>query len=402
VIKWAVLALVICSVLVIARQPLFWKRYVTAVVYPRDELPLSFYEPAELVPGGNQPPAPRETPNSQSLDISALQAAADYAGSHQSRALIVSRHGYIVFERYWQGTSFDTPEEAGPLGRIVAALVAGSAISGRKIGWPDEPIGYLIPEWRNDPRGAITVRNLLQLSSGLAPPARGLGPWSAQSREDFGMDVIGQILQQSLAAPPGSQRVDQSADPDLLALIIERATKQRYAQYVSQVLWRQIGAADAWMSLDRPGGNVRVDRGFVVRQGDWIRVAELLLKNGNYQGDEVLVPRWVPTLLQPARSNPDYGSYIRLGSARVAPGTTPYATSDVHLVGGGGNRLWIVPSLQIAILRTGAPPVSAKGVASAEDWDDARIPNLIIRAVRDFVPPAARPGSDLSKLVPNH
>jgi CubicO group peptidase (beta-lactamase class C family) len=101
-------------------------------------------------------------------------------------------------------------------------------------------------------------------------------------------------------------------------------------------------------------------------------------------------------MLIPAKGNANFGSYVRLG-ARNEAGMEPYATSDVFLVeGNGGNRLWIVPSLQMAILRMGRMP---RNVA---DWDDARIPNLIIRGARDYLPPQARPGADLSKLVPNH
>jgi CubicO group peptidase (beta-lactamase class C family) len=147
------------------------------------------------------------------------------------------------------------------------------------------------------------------------------------------------------------------------------------------------------MWLDHPGGAAHADRGFFARQGDWLRIAELLLQNGNYQGDEVIVPRWVPELLLPARSNSNYGAYIRRGD-HTPPGVTPYVTDDVFLVSGGGNRLWLVPSLQLAILRTGA--------SSDPDWDDGRIPNFIIRGAHDFVPPAARLGTDIRQLVPNH
>jgi CubicO group peptidase (beta-lactamase class C family) len=142
-----------------------------------------------------------------------------------------------------------------------------------------------------------------------------------------------------------------------------------------------------------PGGPPHVDAGFQARQGDWLRVAELLLRNGHYQGDEVLDPRWVPELLQPVKANPHYGSYLHLGSP-TEPGMTPYATADVFVVEGGGNRMWLVPSLQLAILRTGEAPES--------DWDESRIPNTIIRGARDYAPPAARPGADLRQLVPNH
>jgi CubicO group peptidase (beta-lactamase class C family) len=392
--KWATISMMILAVLVIAHDPLFYKRYFMADRRNGGtDTPLSAYVPREAVQGGNQPPAPRESPVSQSLDATALEAAAEYAGSQQSRALIVSRHGYIVFERYWQGTNYETPIDSAALGRLVAALVTGNAIAEKKIGWPDEPIGNFILEWRDDPRGAITVRNLMQLSSGLAPPVPRDGPGAPAH------DLTTRYLGRPLVGTPGKQWVDQSADADLLALVIERATKQRYAQYVSQELWQPIGAADAWLWLDGPGGAVHVDRGFIVHQGDWIRVAELLLQNGNYQGAEVVLPRWVPQLLEPAKSNPNYGAFVHLG-AHPQAGVTPYASPDIFVVEGGGNRLWLVPSLQIAILRTGTRlPASVAGAAA---WDDARIPNLIIRGARDFVPPAARPGADLSTIVPHH
>jgi CubicO group peptidase (beta-lactamase class C family) len=333
------------------------------------------------VQGGNQPPAPRESPAAEQLDAAALQAAADYAERQQSRSLIVTRHGYIVFEKYWQGSNLDTVVESAGLGRVVAALATGVAISDRKIGWPDEPIGYLIPAWSKDPRGEITVRNLLQMSSGLR-----------SSTSPYSTNIIDRYLNLPAEAPPGTRWLDQGIDPDLLAYVIQKATGQPYAQYLSQAIWARIGAGDASLWLDGPGGDAHVDAGFFARQGDWLRVAELLLQNGNYQGDEVIVPRWVPQLLQPVKSNPNYGSYVRLGT-HPAPGMSPYATEDVFVVEGGGNRLWLVPSLQIAILRTGGQPTS--------DWDDGRIPNLVIRGARDFVP-AARPGADIRQLVPNH
>ncbi len=338
----------------------------------------------EQVAGGNQPAAPRESPESELLDAQALNAAADYAASHQSLALIVSRHGYLVFERYWSGTRYDTALESGELARILTALAAGAAISQRSIGWPDEPIGYVLSNLSQDPRGTITVRNLLQLSSGLSPHAE----------PEDSADLIAAHLQQPLAAKPGERWQDQSADAELLAHVIGLATHQRYAQFLSQAIWSRIGAADASLWLDHEAGAAHVDRGFIAQQGDWIRVGELIAGNGRYQGDEILSPRWIPQLLQPCAANSNYGAYVRLG-AHGAPGTTSYAVADTIIVEGGGHRLWIIPSMQLVMLRTSARP-------DAGDWDDARIPNLIASSARDYVPPAARPGADLRQLVPNH
>ena len=98
----------------------------------------------------------------------------------------------------------------------------------------------------------------------------------------------------------------------------------------------------------------------------------------------------------PAQSDPRYGAYLRVRWQPAAGSEAP-ATPDVFAVeGDGGNRLWLVPSLQIAILCTGAP----EGRDAA--WDDNHVPNLVIRAARDALPAAAQPGADVSALVPGH
>jgi len=147
------------------------------------------------------------------------------------------------------------------------------------------------------------------------------------------------------------------------------------------------------MWLDRPGGTAHADCCMLAKQGDWIRVAELLVKDGNYRGEEVIHPGWIARMLVPAPGNAAYGSYVRLG--KVNP--EPYAVDDLFIVASsGGNRIWAVPSMHLAILRIGHLP------RHASDWDDTRIPNLIIRAARDYQPPQVRPGSDISKIVPGH
>jgi CubicO group peptidase (beta-lactamase class C family) len=361
------------ALLALALAALLWTRYLTP-------------PPRERVAGGNESPAPRVAPETEQLDPKALEAAASYAGEHGSLALIVSRHDHIVFERYWRGTSFDTPADAQSFTRLLAALAAGAAVSHRLIAWPDQPVGAFIGEWSHDARGEITVRNLMQMSSGLA---RGAG--DGRSR-----DLIAGLLHTQLAGTPGVTRVDQPSDPQLLALVIERATGQRYASYLSQALWRRIGAADAWLRLDRPGGTVYADCCMLAHQGDWIRIGQLLVHDGNYRGDEVLRPGWITLMRTPAQSDPQYGAYVRV-RWKPASGQPALAPRDVFAVEGeGGNRLWLVPSLQIAILCTG--PAAGRDAA----WDDSRLPNLVIHGARDALPPAAQPGADVSALVPAH
>jgi CubicO group peptidase (beta-lactamase class C family) len=339
------------------------------------------YQPAERVAGGNQAAAPRVSPQSEQLDARALQLAADYAGAHGARALIVSRHGYIVFERYWDGSDFDTPEDAQGFTPLLAALATGVALSHRLIGYPDEPLSALLPQWPQDARGSLTLRNLLQSSSGLGDP-----PADAA-------DISAALWHTPLVAPPGSVHRETAADAQLLAQVLERASQKRYADYLSQTLWRRLGAADAWLWLDHPGGSAHAECCLMAHQGDWIRVAELLLSDGRYQGAEVIRPGWIALLRAPAKSDPDYGAFMRIANQPRA-GQEAYATRDLFAIGGaGGNRLWLAPGMQVAVL------LSAAAGARAADWDDSRIPNLILRGARDYQPP---PAGDLSTLVPGH
>src|ERR1700730_18564374 len=234
----------------IAGGVLRWKGYAGSQRYP----------PRELLAGDNQPPAPRVAPELESLDRRALEAAAGYAGEHGSRALIVSRHDHIVYERYWQGTGFDTLADAQSFTPLLVALAAGVAISHRRIGWPDEPIGAFITEWSQDPRGAITVRNLLHSSSGLARTA---------TARDSGTDLIAASLSEPLAGTRAVTPLEQPAHPQLLALVLERASGERYAAYLSQALWRRIGAGDAWLRLHHPGGAAHAGRCLPGRPGGW-------------------------------------------------------------------------------------------------------------------------------------
>ena len=369
-------ALLLLLAVALAAGPALWTRYLDAL----GGRSVALHMPRERLGGSNELPLPHVSAASEGLEMSGLEQAGAYAAAQDSWALIVMRHDHIVYERYWHGSRPETRIDAQDLTPILVALATGTALSHRRLGWPDQPVGLLLKAWREDPRGAITVRQLLQMTSGLAPHATS------------GADLQAELMQRPLEATPGTRRLEQPADPELLALVLEEATAMRFADYVSGAIWRRIGAGDAWLWVERPGGAAHAACCLLSRQADWIRIGALLLHDGNYRGDELLRPGWVALLRTPVLADPRYGAYVRLRAA----GRESYLAPDLFVLGSSGaHRLWLVPSLDLAILCTGG---TAQRAAS---WDDARIPNLILGAVRDFRPPAPQPG-DLSSVVPGH
>lgn len=179
-------------------------------------------------------------------------------------------------------------------------------------------------------------------------------------------------------------------DGAALANSISAATDQSYVNYLSTHLWRRINAAPARFLLDHAGAPVRPDCCFEARTIDWLRVAELIMNGGRFEGIQAVPESWVKQMLAPAMPGADHGFGVLL--ARAARGAASLASDDVvFLRGAGHNRLWMVPSLRLAVL------VIAPGT-EGRMWDETQLPNLVMSAVKDR-PPS---GTSLNELVPGH
>jgi CubicO group peptidase (beta-lactamase class C family) len=250
----------------------------------------------------------------------------------------------------------------------------------------ETPVARWLPEWAGDPRGAITVRQMLQMATGLAPLPFDLSPGAAFSRSLYGADSSAVPLAATLIDPPGSRFNYASGISQLLGLIVERATGRRYADYLSQRLWQPLGAADAAVVLDHPGGHARTASGLFARAQDWLRVGLLFLDQGRAQGRQVVDPAWLAAMAAPSPANPNYGFQLWRGSPHapqrrynsVTPGSVPardpfLAEDMLFFDGAGAQRVYVSRSEGLVIVRLGAP---------AFDWDDSLVPNQLTALLR--------------------
>jgi hypothetical protein len=130
----------------------------------------------------------------------------------------------------------------------------------------------------------------------------------------------------------------------------------------------------------------------VARVSDWMRIAGLLLDGGRFEGTQVVAPEWVQRIPEARDAARERGWGVWLaGSAR---GAEPFAADGVfYLKGSGRWRLWMAPTLDVAVL------LAADGVAD-ERWDETRLPNRVFRAL---VQRPAIPGHpSLGDSVPGH
>ncbi len=295
-----------------------------------------------------EPAQPRVSPDEGGVALVGLEAAATYAADRNTRALVVGRGGHIIYEKYWGDTGFDSVVDTG-FEPVLAALLVGTALNDRIVHSLDAPLSQFVPGVAA-PEDAFTLRGLMS------------------------RDAAGLSLEDST---------------DLLALAMERLTQQPYQVLVAQRIWSPLGGGDLEFhksnSGRRPGG-VSASCCLRARLGDWMRVGELLANNGVFEGNQLAPPHYMELMLKPAHKDATRGYFTRVDG--------DFAAHDVAwLEGSNYQRLWVVPSLRLAILRIGGE--SSKG------WDEAMIPDSIIRSTSGWHPATAKEGIDPKNFAPH-
>ena len=355
-----------------------------AVMPPIDDVvaSTSWYRPAEFVRGvrsasGTNADLPAVSPPAPKWSA-AMQGAIRY----DSLSVVVRQHGRIVAEWHDAAGGPARRYDSQSMHRGLLALVVGAALADGSLASPTTPIAAYLPEWRNDPRGRIPIEDLLYGRSGFVDPAFEQKVDNAGLRLFIGTDLEAQLLafQPVANAQPGRGGAIES---QLLGLILERTTRKSYASYLSEKIWRPIGAGDALVRLDRPGGTTRTLCCLQASARDWARVGQLVLDRGRAGDRQLLGADWIARLAVPGPAIPNMSMYWFVKPTPLAPREfgrdklpttpTPFARPDVFYAGGrGGIRVYVIPSLEAVVVRLGK---------LRYDFDDGQFLNPFLEAL---------------------
>ena len=343
------------------------------------------YWPTARVAGVQDPaPLPRRvlscvTPGAFEQIDAKLAEKPDYA-------VVIFRDGAIVHEHYAGAFTPQTHGEPASMHKSVLALAVGQAVAQGAIKSVDAPVSTWLPEWAGDSRGRITLRNLLQMSSGLKPVPFDLSPTGKTNEFLKGSDLERQVLDLQYKEPPGTTFEYFSQVSELIAVILERATGAPYAQFLSDSLWRPLGAGDAYVALDRPGGIPHTPASLLTKTEDWVRIGALILNDGVVNGRHLVSLAWIKDMSAPSLANPNYGFQIWRASPYRASryysssdpvftvkAAEPFIAADMlYFDGAGARRVYISKAYGLFIVRMGDADLT---------WDDSWLPNAVVRAL---------------------
>ncbi len=367
-------------------DPLLVSRFIS--LFAEEDGSYENLTPRAKIRGARPVDLPLASAAEKTITADALTAMRRYAADQDSFALIVLHQGVIQTEWYADGWSQDSLTQSQSMHKSILPILIGAALRDGDIESLDDPVDRYLQEWREDPRGSITVRQMLQMSSGLLEYSFSLNPFSDAFQWLFASDSAAIQLDTPLDWEPGSKFEYNNVNSELLGLIIERATGSGYADYLQKKLWTPMGGERAELWLDsEAAGKVHSSCCLLTTARDWARFGLLLLGRGTVNGQRVVEDAFFERMIGPSPNSDWYGYQIWLGYSRepnprselLAGGyqrQDPFIADDAYYASGfGAQRVYVVPSAQLVIVRMG-PSGGRKPVK--ETWDNSFLVNTAI------------------------
>lgn len=343
-----------------------------------------------------------EAPEDHGLDPATLEEARTYAFAEgrNTQGVVVVRDGVIVAEWYGEGAGPDSWVASWSVAKSFASATVGIAIEQGLIPGVDEPMTTWYPEFAGTERADMTLRDVLQMGSGL-DWVEDYDP-SAIGESDIIRMVTGERDQLAYAASqpaevaPGTRWSYSSGDTMLLSGVLEQATGMPADEYATDVLFEPLGLDRAEWWRDG-GGHTLTYCCFDSTSRDFARFGQLYLQDGRWGDDQVVPEDWVEESLVPSdaseQAGEPYGYQWWLGEPDGID-------EDVFAaVGHDGQWIYVIPDLDMVVVRNGTyvknpgPPVAdpnlfpvypsdgfvpGQGTAPPDDWDAAEFLGPII------------------------
>ncbi|MCC7001866.1 MAG: serine hydrolase [Gemmatimonadaceae bacterium] len=276
------------------------------------------------------------------------------------RAIAVHHKGALVLEEYFYGYDRERPHQMRSLTKSVIALLAGAAIDRGRLR-ADEPViarlGYPSTANPDARKERITLRDLLSNQSGLACNDRdGASPGNEVKLYETA-DWPQAFMDLPIVAEPGTIGRYCSFGFMTAGRMVERAVAQPLPEFAQDALFGPVGIArDQWrwaFVLDRSQRN---EFGQIhLRPRDMLKLGLLIRSRGVWQGRQVVSASWIDAAVAKVSTvdDSDYGLGIWHRWYGVATAAGRQRVETIMLSGNGGQKVYIVPSLDLVVVFTG-------------------------------------------------
>jgi CubicO group peptidase (beta-lactamase class C family) len=220
--------------------------------------------------------------------------------SFETTALLVFKNDSLLFEKYWDDYSEKTTSNSFSMAKSFTAMLIGKAIEEGYIKSLDQKVGDFIPEYNGGKDAALTIRHLMQMSSGIPFGESYASPFGYMAKAYYGRELQEETFKYHVDKDPGTVWAYEGGNTVLLGLIIRKATGRTPSQYFFEKFWSCLGAeTDAHWNLDHENGIEKTFSGFYATARDFARIGKLYMHHGVWGNDTLLSPEFVQQCLSP-------------------------------------------------------------------------------------------------------
>lgn len=271
----------------------------------------------------------------------------------KSIGFFVVKDGEALWEKYWDDYSDKSYTNSFSMAKSVVTMLLGKAIEQGYIKSMDQPITDFLPEFNEDKFAQkCTVGDLSAMTSGFDWTEDYFHPFDDTAKAYYGSNIEKQMLGKGFNKEPGKHFDYTSGTTQLLAIVLERAVGISLSQYLQEEFWQPMGMEnDAYWSKDRKDGMEKAYCCLNSNVRDFAKFGQLLLKNGNWNGRQILDSAFVEKMVTPNYAAFQKGEHARYGYSIW----TDYEHSPnfYGLMGHLGQRVIVVPSENLVIVRLG-------------------------------------------------
>jgi CubicO group peptidase (beta-lactamase class C family) len=219
-----------------------------------------------------------------------------YLEDNKTVAFLIIKNDTIQYEKYFKGYDKQSIVPSFSMAKSVTSILIGCAIDQGLIKSVDEPITNYIPELTKNGFEKVTIKHLLQMTSGIKFNESYVNPFGDAASFYYGRNLRKVIGKMKLKSEPGKRFEYVSGNTQLLGLVLERSLKGKtITSYLQEKLWTPLEMEyDASWSIDRKKNGL--EKTFCclnARARDFAKIGRLYKNKGNWNGKQIVSQKWV-------------------------------------------------------------------------------------------------------------
>lgn len=273
----------------------------------------------------------------------------EYLIDNKTVAFLIIKNDTIQYEKYFRGYEKESIVPSFSMAKSVTSILIGCAIDDGLIKSVDDPITNYIPELKKNGMEKVTIKHLLQMTSGIKFNESYVNPFGHAASIYYGRNLRRQMGKLKLKSEPGKSFDYISGNTQLLGLILERSLKgTSITSYLQEKIWTPLGMEyDASWSIDKKkDGMEKTFCCLNARARDFAKIGRLYKNKGNWNGTQIVSQQWVEESTK--RDTTDGSAFFYQYQWWL-----PTAGEDFMAEGILGQFVYVNPSKDLIIVRLG-------------------------------------------------